>query len=1694
MKKRNAKRLVALLMCLPLLCGVIFFTAKKESANAAESYSVDTYDDSMQLFDGWGTSLIWWANNVGKYDWEAAGGGEVREEIMNLLYGKDGLEYNIARFNVGGGDNPNHTHVTPSQNMPGYSTLDEAFLPEYFGDDMASEINKWKDLKDVWDMSDVTYNWDADAAQRWCMEWIYKNAEEMGTSDELITEFFSNSPPWYMTQTACSSGNDKNSNLLKGREDEFAQYFVNVLLYLTQQGYKFDYIDPFNESTSDWWSPRSIKQEGCKFTHQERADILYYVVQEMDEHPELDHIMIAFDDSTGPGKAWDAIQKLEQSNRFKDIKHRIGKLNYHLYEPDASKEVNIANEAKKQGWKNWMSEMGYNSAKTATSSTLQTGYLHTDKIRETLYNGANAYVLWQVIEELSSQLNNPDYGFGPIKVSYKSAEEVPELANYGYSLGSYHVSKQYYMLGQYSKYIRPGYRILPTSDKNGVAAKSPDGKKVVLVHTNNSPTADDLTYTLNGHYIKNAQVIVTDENQNWVKSSLAASGNKFSYTVNPYSVTTFVFDVEQYAEKPPVPNKTSIGIKEAAGYTKLASGVALPAIDAINATTYVNNHFYLTNSWSGDGKGGGVDKDSQWVKGNADGSVGAFIKFTNTVEADFVFKCKPTGSGEAATLKFELYEGTTLDTTQTQEGLQAVHEIDESYQVIWSAKGLDKSKKYAVRIIVTNDQWTNLSRVDLYDAARVAAPYEAPQIAAATVKGGNLYVSIKDETSANPANNKYVVYWREAGVTAEAQHETKTLSELGEAVATGLTGNAYDVWVTDEAGEKYSQTVTVRNVEIDSKLVYYVNAGAPNIGNYTIYERAAVNNTYKDQAYGADPITGKEWGLESADNKKYATGKAGTIYQALGDVVSTDGNANKEIVYTFEVASGKTYDIMLGVICPWSARKEEVSVNGTSYGSFIIDGNENFIVIPGVSPAEKSGKHFITIKVAPPTGESEGSMVGTIMISEVGNTANAFATAAEVRDVTSNAATGVTGNAKQLRFGGLTVGYVEKIKITTAYVYGVNGEGAPKTEGVTFDKLTLTNTAPNAEAAMITGVVDGLYFSTPLTLKSDTADVYYFVDSGTNGTNPAPLGSRQTVPEQEAGTDTWGYKGKSGGVNWKEDAYADSVRNDLEPDFHYVFTDLPEGEEVYIEVGGRIGNNWGERSFSVLFGKTENKDAADHENLGTIELEDGGRDVITATVTVPAKTCYMYFKIKTGGKPSVSYIKISTPPDPTPVAPTLNKTEARTTESVVVSGLKEGDLLVIAADDGSRIDEIVAKKAAKEPETAKAAEEVTMADDGTMTVELSKLTIPAGTQALLFSVRHDGSLEEGLQTLLALPQVLVSGVVEDWTDKIVLHFMPSMGVTLQKLVVETPAGKKNDVTKREYFNYVATEGGVYKLHLTTKLNETYVQEIDLDTIDLITIGVDYEKKYTDKDVNVTISLKHVDGALKAFTVNGEEKPLEHNAYSFVADQNADYEIKATSQGGHEFIYTLNITNIDKENAKIVFTPDYTVADGFTAALVSGNISGGSFTVTKGGVNYGGINGLHLVEAGEYAIAYTSGTNKTKSFTIKLGYGAGSLGSLSGNALSGLGSAKVYQMGTGTEVAVSDGSCTLAAGYRYAVVLQDGDNYEVQIITVEAGPAAQATAKKKGCGSAADAALPVAALLLMLAGAAVALIKKGGERA
>ena len=135
-----------------------------------------TPDPSYQqpAFEGWGTSLVWFANATGDYP------DAVRNKLADLVFGKDGLALNIARYNIGGGNAPDvEDYLRPGGAVQGWWKAPEGTT--------RTDVDWWSPD----DAAD--WNWDADQTQRWWVDRIKGGITKWET--------FSNSPPWFMTES-----------------------------------------------------------------------------------------------------------------------------------------------------------------------------------------------------------------------------------------------------------------------------------------------------------------------------------------------------------------------------------------------------------------------------------------------------------------------------------------------------------------------------------------------------------------------------------------------------------------------------------------------------------------------------------------------------------------------------------------------------------------------------------------------------------------------------------------------------------------------------------------------------------------------------------------------------------------------------------------------------------------------------------------------------------------------------------------------------------------------------------------------------------------------------------------------------------------------------------------------------------------------------------------------------------------------------------------------------------------------------------------------------------------------------------------------------------------------------------------------------------------------------------------------------
>jgi glucuronoarabinoxylan endo-1,4-beta-xylanase len=113
--------------------------------------------------------------------------------------------------------------------------------------------------------------------------------------------------------------------------------------------------------------------------------------------------------------------------------------------------------------------------------------------------------------------------------------------------GTLVIPARFYMIGQYTKFIRPGYvrigaTVSPVANTYISAYKNPtSGGHVVIVAINQGSGNANVTFQFNGFtatsvtpYVSNGTLKLTPQ------SAISSTGGSFSYSLLPFSVTTFV--------------------------------------------------------------------------------------------------------------------------------------------------------------------------------------------------------------------------------------------------------------------------------------------------------------------------------------------------------------------------------------------------------------------------------------------------------------------------------------------------------------------------------------------------------------------------------------------------------------------------------------------------------------------------------------------------------------------------------------------------------------------------------------------------------------------------------------------------------------------------------------------------------------------------------------------------------------------------------------------------------------------------------------------------------------------------------------------------------------------------------------------------------------------------------------------------
>lgn len=488
------------------------------SSTLSHSQKTLTVDPNIQfqVFEGWGTNLAWMAHGIGEWTSEAA-----KQEIVGLLYDppeSGGWGFNLVRYNIGGGENPNcpwgPSHMTQGG---GFSKMD-GFKAS----------------------ATAPYDWTQDAGQRDVLEKI----RQRDTRGEFIYEANSNSPPWWMTYSQCAAGAAAagSDNLHWQYYDAFADYLVEVVKHFRDYwNINFRTLAPFNEPQSAYWH-QGGGQEGCHFDIATQNILIEKVALKLTQAG-LTTTVSASDETN-----IDVAKANSLGGYSSTAIPYISQINTHSY--DGNDRLGCYRAVRALGKRFWQSETdpAMHTWQTVWDSLSMRVAIELSALIRADINEmhASGWIFWQAL----------DGKVGPMWGLVYTPWTDPACTTYVKTV-------KFYGMGNYSKFIRPGSKIIRVDDNGTVAAYHPVLKTLVLVVTNESASSW-LNYTFNlsrfyriGDSVRSYR---TADGQKLSESALATDTNAKAFSddaIPPYSITTYVIAGVEYGGGPRIDNDSS---------------------------------------------------------------------------------------------------------------------------------------------------------------------------------------------------------------------------------------------------------------------------------------------------------------------------------------------------------------------------------------------------------------------------------------------------------------------------------------------------------------------------------------------------------------------------------------------------------------------------------------------------------------------------------------------------------------------------------------------------------------------------------------------------------------------------------------------------------------------------------------------------------------------------------------------------------------------------------------------------------------------------------------------------------------------------------------------------------------------------------------------------------------------------------
>lgn len=419
-----------------------------QDSQIVEGYKVEIDTTKQyQTIESFGTSGAWWSQYVGGWD-DPYGdtGRSVREEIASLLFDPEyGIGLSSYRYNIGAGSADS-------------------------GNGDYSDSNR---RAGSFEVEPGVYDWSKDEEAVWFLEEVTR----IGVEEVIL---FCNSPLERLTINgkAHMDQGGSRSNLDPENYSVFANYVFDVAEHFKEKGIPVKFISPINEPQWDWFGG----QEGCHYEPREAAKVYKAFLEELELRPNLEGVELSGPESGEWGGR--SIEYVSAILNDQVLSQHFTTIDNHSYWSNTQSKIHF---------KNWMDAH------------------HKDvKIR---------------MSEWCEMVNGSDFTMGSaINLSKTLVEDLTILdavswqnwvaiAPGGYRDGLIYVSatnhsfvplKRLWAYGNYSKFIRPGYKRVDVSGSKEVEGLYPlactgennEGKEelvVVLINESNEEKVVNLS-------------------------------------------------------------------------------------------------------------------------------------------------------------------------------------------------------------------------------------------------------------------------------------------------------------------------------------------------------------------------------------------------------------------------------------------------------------------------------------------------------------------------------------------------------------------------------------------------------------------------------------------------------------------------------------------------------------------------------------------------------------------------------------------------------------------------------------------------------------------------------------------------------------------------------------------------------------------------------------------------------------------------------------------------------------------------------------------------------------------------------------------------------------------------------------------------------------------------------------------------